>query len=202
MIERDFSIPEPAHVPNAIERSVILRTHTDIPEQMDRERAVIIPGDGIGDKEARGLPSLVDYRIRYNRPKGELFIKRYRDTGVRVDLTEGESAQLGFDTLKLVEGKWPRIPDAETAIRYCDHIADNYDKSYGTQTLSVLAVNRLIHDLSQELQKDPSVRLSSGELEERAVKALVAQGYDRAVNFDKIFMANEIVRALQKDSLG
>lgn len=202
MKEKGFLPPETARVPNAIERSVVLRTHTDIPEQMERERAIIFAGDGASDKEARGLPTLGDNRVRYRRPKGELFIKRYRDTGVRMDLTEGESAQLEFDTAKFVEGKWARVPDAETAIRYCDHIADGYDKSHGTQTLSVLAINRLIHDLSRELQADPSVRLQASELEERAVRALVAQGYDRAVSFDKIFMANEIVRALQKDSMG
>lgn len=78
MTEKDISVTETIRIPNAIEHSVILRTHTDIPEQLEQERAVIIPGEGISDKEARGLPELYDYRIRYKRPKGELFIKDIR----------------------------------------------------------------------------------------------------------------------------
>lgn len=187
---------------NAIERSVILRTHTDIPEQMERERAIIIPGDGISDQEARGLPELSDYRIRYNKPQGELFISRFRDTGVRLDLPEGSGTlQLGFDKVKVVEGKWPRIPSVETALRYCDHIADSYDRTHGIQTTSILAVNRLIHDLSNELQAPSGERLSLGELEQRAMQVLVRAGYDRAISADKLYMAQEVLKAVGKDSM-
>lgn len=187
---------------NAIERSVIMRTHADIPEQMDRERALIVPGDGISDQEARGLPELGDRRVRYKRPKGELFISRYRDTGVRFDLPEGSGVlQLGFDRVKVVEGKWPRLPDAETALRYCDHIADSYDRKNGTQTTSILAVNSLIRDLSYELQSDPSERVSLDQLEKRAIQVFVREGYDRAISPDKLYMAQEVMRALEKDSL-
>jgi len=189
-------------IPNAIERSVILRVHTDIPEEIERERAIIIPGDGISDKEAYGLPSLGDYRIRRRTSDGQLFIKRYRDLGIRIDLTGLNGVNhLDFDKAKIVEAKWPRIPDAETAIRYCDHIADNYDKKNGIQTLSILEVNRLIHELSTELQVPPSERTPLSDLQAKAVKVLVEYGYDRAVNPEKIHMASEVIRALQKDSL-
>src|SRR3990167_9220879 len=114
-------------IPNAIEGAVVLRTHRDIPGQIARERVIVIPENSIADFEARQLPNLGDFRIRYN-PKGELFIRSFRETGIQLELRASTATdQLGFDSIEVVKARWARIPDVETAIRYADHIAQKYD---------------------------------------------------------------------------
>ena len=186
-------------IPNAIERAVVLQTHKNIPDQIAREKIIIIPENSIADFEARQLPNLGDFRIRYN-PKGELFIRSFRETGIQFELPESATTdQLGFDRVEVVKARWPRLPDVETAIRYTDHIAENYDKKEGIETRSILGVHRVLRDVSEELQNPPEIRVPLSELEERVIQILVREGYDRAQSRDKLYIAREMLKAVQKD---
>src|SRR3989344_7616908 len=185
--------------PFAIEGAVVLRTHRDIPGQIARERVIVIPENSIADFEARQLPNLGDFRIRYN-PKGELFIRSFRETGIQFELPESATTdQLGFDRVEVIKARWPRLPDVETAIRYADHIAQNYDKKEGIETRSILGVHRVLRDVSEELQNPPEIRVPLSELEERVIQILVREGYDRAQSRDKLYIAREMLKAVQKD---
>src|SRR3990167_2920377 len=189
-------------IPNAIESAVVLRTHRDIPGQIARERVIVIPENSIADFETRQLPNLGDFRIRYN-PKGELFIGSFRETGIELELPESATTyQLGFDRAKVAKARWSRLPDVETAIRYTDHIAENYDKKEGIETLSILTVHRVLRDVSKELQNPPETRVPLSELEERVIEILVREGCDRAQLQDKLYIAHEMVNAVQRDKLG
>ena len=188
--------------PFAIEGAVVLRTHRDIPGQIARERVIVIPENSIADFEARQLPNLGDFRIRYN-PKGELFIRSFRETGIQFKLPKSAPTdQLGFDRVEIVKARWPRLPDVETAIRYADHIAEDYDKKEGRETRSILGMHRVLRDVSEELQNPTETRISLNELEERVIKILVREGYDRAQGQDKLYIAREMVKAVQRDKLG
>src|SRR3990167_10210852 len=189
-------------IPNAIERAVVLQTHKNIPDQIARERIFIVPENSITDFEARQLPNLDDARIRYN-PKGELFIRSFRETGILFELPASTTTdQLGFDRIEVVKARWPRLPDVETAIRYADHIAEKYDKKKGIETRSILGVHRVLRDVSEELQNPPEARVPLSELEERVMQILVREGYSRAQSRDKLYIAREMVNAVQKDKLG
>lgn len=188
--------------PNAIERAVILRTHRNIPGRIARERIIPFPENSIADFEARQLPNLGDFRIRYNL-QGKLFIRSFRETGIQSKLPESATTDhLGFDRVEVVKARWSELPDVETAIRFADHIAENYDKNDGIETRSILGVHRILRDVSEELQKPPKTRVSLSELEKRVIQILVGEGYDRAQGQNKLYIAREMVEAIQKDKLG
>lgn len=189
-------------IPNAIERAVVWQTHRDIPGQIAGEKVFTVPENGTSDFEARQLPNLGDPRIRYN-PEGELFIRSFRETGIQLELRPSSTTdQLGFDRIEVVKTRWSKLPDVETAIRYANHIAGSYAKKDGKETLAILGVHRILRDVSEELQNPPETRVPLSELEERVVQTLVRERYVSAQSKNKLYIAHEMVKAVQKDKQG
>lgn len=189
-------------VPDAIERSIVIQTHARIPEQVERQRTIVIPHDGIADLEAYKLRQLGDPRVRYNN-SGELFIKRFRDTNIQLELPQlPESVDIGFDKVDIVKRLWPRFPDVETAIRATRHIADKYDKKYGNETISLLNVHRTVQRFGRELQKPADERMPWSQLKEEAAREVVKEGLDTAYNQDKTDLGEMIVKAVSEDVKG
>ena len=60
---------------DAIERSVVKQTHSNIPEKRARHRVITIPKDRVTDLEAYSYPEFGDKRIRHNN--GKIYIKRF-----------------------------------------------------------------------------------------------------------------------------
>lgn len=190
------------HAPNAIERAIVMQTHRAVPERLARERAIVIPHDPIADFEAHQLPALGDYRMRYNN-SGQIFIDRFNRTGIQIGLPDfPSSVDLGFDSVEVVKRLWPCIPDIETAIRYTRHIADEYDRKEGQQTLSLMAVHKVIRDVSRELQKPADERPSWDELESRVLLTIDSERLDSARDTDKVELGKTMVSAISKDKMG
>ncbi len=189
-------------VPNGIERAIVMQTHRAVPDRIARERAIVIPRDPIADYEAHQLKSLGDYRMRYNQD-GQIFIDRFNKTGIQIELPSFPShIDLGFDSVDVVERLWPCIPDVETAIRYTRHIADEYDRKTGQQTMSLLAIHRVIRDVSLELQKPAEERPTWEELEARVLLAIDSERLDTARDADKVGLGKTMASAVSKDKKG
>ncbi len=189
-------------VPNGIERAIVIQTHRAVPERLARERAIVIPHDPIADFEAHQLKSLGDYRMRYNSD-GQIFIDRFNKTGIQIELPEfPSSVDIGFDSVEVVKRLWPCIPDVETAIRYTRHIADEYDRKEGQQTLSLLAIHRVIRDVSLALQKPVEERPTWEELESKVFLAIDSLRLDTARDNDKVELGKTMASAVSKDKKG
>lgn len=190
------------HAPNGIERAIVMQTHRAVPEKLARERAIVIPHDPIADFEAHQLPSLGDYRMRYNQ-SGEIFIDRFNRTGIQIELPDFlSSVDIGFDSVEIVKRLWPCIQDVETAIRYTRHIADEYDRKSGQQTMSLLTIHRVIRNVSLELQKPPEERPTWEELEARVLLAIDSERLDTARDTKKIELGKTMASAINKDKKG
>ncbi len=186
---------------NNIERAVVLQTHTDIPAKLDRERVIVVPRNLEDDIAKRKLRELGDYRMRAN-PVGELFIDRFRSTGIQVGLSDvPPSIDLGFDSREVVEKLWPRIPNVETGIRYTNHIADEYDKRNGQETLSIRTIHDAMRQVSLELQKPVGERIPWDELEQMVAAAIVKSGFDNARDTNKLGIKDAMLAAVKKDRL-
>ena len=186
---------------DAIERSVVKQTHSNIPEKRARHRVISVPKDRVTDLEAYSYPELGDKRMRHN--DGKIYIKRFRDTDIQIELPLMPSTHdIGFDSLEIVESEWPELDDMESGIRYCRHIADNFDKTNGYETLSILRLQREIQGFGRELQKPKQDQMTWKELEERASKVIVDAGLDKARDFDKLEIARILAHAVSLDSLG
>lgn len=186
-------------IPDTIERAVVMQVHRDVPQKLARERVVVIPRDAIAYAEALKLPQLGDHRMRHNEV-GQIFIDRYNRTGLQIELPElGPSIDLGFDSLEIVERLWPGMSDAETAIRYSKHIADAYDRKFGQESLSLLAIHKVIRFVSKELQKPGNERLSWDEIQSKVFLAIDSEGLNDARDPGKINLRDNIINAVSRD---
>jgi len=188
--------------PDAIERFILKREHSDISGELLNERVIVSPKDARENFEAYQLPQLGDGRIRYNK-EGKIFIKRFGPQTIQVSLPNHfPSEQLGYDSIKNTTSLWPEILDMETAIRYCRHIADSYDRENGQEAVSLINIQRAIRKTAVDLQKPNGERPGSEELEQRIAEILVENGYDNPMSFDKRKIRNGLFEAVRKDKRG
>ena len=188
--------------PDAIERFVLKREHSDIPEQLLNEHVVVSPQDARENFEAHQLPHFGDSRVRYN-PEGKIFIKRFGPQAIQVTLPGNiPSESLGFDSVRITTSLWPEIPDVETAIRYCRHIADSYDKENGQEAVSLFTIQRAIRKTAVDLQKPKGERPGAEEIEQRIAEVLVENGYDNPISLDKAKIRDRLFEAVRKDRRG
>lgn len=196
------AIPLEQKAPDAIERFVLKREHTDIPGELLNERAIVSPQDAQKNFEVYQLPQLGDGRIRYNK-EGKIFIKRFGPQVMQASLPDHiQSEQLGFDSVRITNSLWPEISDMETAIRYCRHIADSYDRENGQEAISLINIQRTIRKTAVDLQQPKGVRPNSEEIEQRIAEVLVKNGYDNPLSFDKQRVRNRIFEAVRRDNRG
>jgi len=194
--------PELGSPTDAIERAVVMQTHGNIPEKIEREKVIVVPHDGIADFEAHNLSQLGDPRIRVNA-FGELFIKKFMNTNIQVELPNfPPSTDIGIDKLEIVKSLWPRHPDIESAIRSTRHIADSYDRKNGNETLSLLNIHRAIQRFGRELQKPREERMPWDKLKEQAVRVTVKEGFDSAYDKDKVDIGKLLIQAVWEDKIG
>lgn len=186
--------------PDAIERFVLKREHTDIPGELLNERVIVSPQDVQKNFEAYQMPQLGDGRIRYNK-EGKIFIKRFGPQAIQASLPGHiQSEQLGFDSVRITNSLWPEISDMETAIRYCRHIADSYDRENGQEAVSLINIQRTIRKTAVDLQEPNGVRPNSEEVEQRIAEILVENGYDSPLSFDKQRIRGRIFEAVRRDN--
>lgn len=188
--------------PDAIERFVLMREHADIPEQLLNEHVVVSPQDAQKNFEAYQLPQLGDGRIRYSS-EGKIFIKRFGPQTIQVSLPgHVQSDELGFDSVRITNSLWPEISDIETAIRYCRHIADSYDRENGQEAVSLINIQRAVRKTAVDLQKSRNERPTSDDIEQRVAEVLVENGYDAPVSLDKRRVRDALFEAVRRDSRG